>query len=151
MKKFFIYLFLSCSLFIVISCFYRKGTNKQPVGFQYILNELKDAKIGFEINNDIELLTQSMKDLNTNTSYGNDMLNGIVKLGKTIYYGVRFLIQFAFHSLIACLNVVICVLRVMGFETLQYITSSSIFGSDNMISVTAGKNGFWVVKWPWSK
>lgn len=150
MKKFFIYLFLTCSMFIVVSCFYRKANNKHPLSFQVVLNELKDAKIGFDIQNDINQLSLSMKELNTNTSYGNDLINGIVKMGKTFYYGVRFFIQIVFHSLIATLNVVICCLRVIGFTDISYINSASIFGSEIPIKYPFGKGGTGLPDFPFT-
>lgn len=130
MKKFFILIFLSCSMFFVISAFYRKSMNKEPIGFQYVMYELSNAHIGFDINEDISQLSKSMSELYQNNSEGgSNVFDVVVKIGKTIYYGIKFLIQFVFHSLIATINVIICVIRIIGFDTIPYIETDKIFGS----------------------
>lgn len=130
MKKFLIIIFLTCSMFFVISAFYRKSVNKEPIGFNYVINELSNANIGFDINEDISELSKSMSELYKNNSEGgSNVFDVVVKIGKSIYYGVKFLIQFVFHSLIATINVVICVIRIIGYDTIPYIYTDNIFGS----------------------
>ena len=59
MKKFFISIFLTCSMFLVISCFVRKANGKDTLGFQYILQEMRDSKISFNIQEDISSVSTS--------------------------------------------------------------------------------------------
>lgn len=121
MKKILIMIFLSCSMFFVISAFYTKSTGKEPIGFSYVLKQFQDARIGFDIQNDIKELSTSMSELNDNMSS-----NGIEGLAKTIYYSVKFFVKLVFHSLIACINIIICVCRCIGLY-IPYIH----FGNDN--------------------
>lgn len=98
-------------MFFVISAFYTKATGKTSIGFQYVLKQFQEANIGFDIQKDITELTNSMQDLNNNMSK-----SGIEGIAKTIYYSARFLVKLVFHSLIATINIIICVLRCIGLN-----------------------------------
>lgn len=121
MKKIFIYIFISCSLFIVMGCFITKSRDKPPVYFQTILTELHSAKLGYDIENDIKLLTSSMNSINQLNEGGSNVLDVVKNIGKAIYYFARFVVAFVFDTLVATLNVIILVLRCVGFASLNYI------------------------------
>ena len=122
MKKFFICLFSVLSVFIVISCFISRGRNQPDMSFQVVLKELKNSHISFDIENDINEVATSLNDLDLNTTFkSGDILKCIEGIGKTIYYGARFLIKLIVHTLVCALNIIILVLRCIGFTTMQYI------------------------------
>lgn len=145
MKKFFVCLFLTLSVFIVASCFIGKTKNKNPLGFQTILLEIKESKIGFDFNNDINELATNLNNLNFNTSFKNgDILGVLTNIGKTIYYGVKFLISMVIHTLVATLNVMILIGRCIGLTDLSYIRLTSSSGgsmNDAIPSVFPGGTG----------
>lgn len=125
MKKFLIMIFLSCSTFFIISAFVTKSSKKNPVGFQFVLNELENCKIGFDIQKDISELKESLDNVNNNTTTGSGDVIGYVKaIALNIYYSLRFAIKMFIHVIVATLNVIILVLRCIGFADLNYITLS---------------------------
>ena len=101
MKKFLIMIFLSCSTFFIISAFVTKSSKKNPVGFQFVLNELENCKIGFDIQKDISELKESLDNVNNNTTTGSGDVIGYVKaIALNIYYSLRF-------ATITCINIFI--------------------------------------------
>lgn len=121
MKKILIIIFLSCSMFIMINAFVSKASGKEPFRVKSVLNELKQADIGFEINKDIKELSQSLNDLNLNSGIaGNDIFSTLSDIGKSIYYFGRFAIKMVIHTLVAAINVIILTLRVVGISNLNY-------------------------------
>ena len=121
-KRILIFLFLSLSTFFVISAFVTKSQDKEPIGLAFVFNEFEDANIGFDITSEITNLTTSINNLNIGAQWSNgDILGAIVSIGKTIYYVIRFAISMIFDVLIATINVIILVLRCVGFNNMQYV------------------------------
>ena len=124
-KRFLIYIFLALSSFFIISAFVTKSQGKEPITINYVLSQLKDAKIGFEIQADIQELRDALNDLNNNTTNGgSDILGNVIAIGKNIYYFARFAIKMVVHTIIATLNVIICVLKCIGFTDMNYLSLS---------------------------
>lgn len=122
MKKVFIMIFLSISTFFIASAFITKGFNKEPMTFNVVLVEFEKSDIGFDIKNDIEELTTSLSNLNNSTSNDtSSTLSALKSIADTIYYFARFAIKMIVHTLVATLNVIILVLRCIGFTTMNYI------------------------------
>lgn len=121
-KRILIYLFLSLSTFFVISAFITKSQNKEPIRLSYVFKELESANIGFDITSEISNLTTSINNLNLSAQWSNgDILGAVVSIGKTIYYVVRFAINMIFDVLIATINIIICILRCIGYNSMEYV------------------------------
>lgn len=121
MKRFFIGIFLSCSMFLVMACFIRKANGKETLGFQYILQEMRDSKITFNIQEDISSVSTAISDLWHNNDFGGGWIESIVDTGETIYYCVKFFVLFIVHTLVATFNIIILLIRCLGFDTMNYI------------------------------
>ena len=109
-----------------MSCFITKGFDKKPITASYVLNECKNAEIGFEIKEDIEQLANSLDTINNSTTTGGtDVLSTLKSILQNIYVFGRFVVSFIVHVLVSTLNVIILALRCIGFTSMNYIHISN--------------------------
>lgn len=121
-KKFFIILFSSIMTLFVMSAFITKASNKPEIGFSYVMQQISNAEIGFDIQNNIEELSTSLDELNQN--YGNGgttIFDKVSYISKNIYYVLRFAIKLVVSSLVAVINIIICIVRCIGLADINYV------------------------------